>query len=71
VPICKLPLAHICETMSFVVSMEVQTIHGSPSGGSAWHFKIATMSVTVTSMSSSSIEEKRVPGRLQPYFKFS
>jgi hypothetical protein len=64
--------SHMFETMSSVLSMEGQTIHSSSaSGGSAWHFKAAAMLAMVTSTSLSLMEEKRTPGRLQSYFKFS
>jgi hypothetical protein len=60
------------ETMSSVLSMEGQTIHGSSaSSGSALHFKAAAMLAMVTWTSLSSMEEKRTPGQLQLYFKFS
>ena len=68
-----IPLQHdMSETMSSIVSMEGQTIHGlSASGGFAWHFKIAAMSAIITSTSLSSMEETRMSGRLQSYFRFS
>ena len=64
--------SHMSEMMSSIVSMEGKKIHGlSALGGSTWHFKTAAMSATGTSTSLSSIEETRMSGRSQSYFKFS